>query len=68
VTETWRVLTDRGEGKATVALHDGYVVARIVVGGVPSEYTGGPVRAAIYRACDMAGILGDVTGLAKAAA
>ena len=42
------------------------VVARLVREGVPNESTSTKPRAAVLRAADMAGLLGEVAGLEKA--
>lgn len=53
---------------AEVTRRDGYTVARIVRHGVPNESVATKPRAAILRAADMAGILGDVASLAPVVA
>lgn len=51
-----------------VTRRDGYVIARIERVGVANEATAGQPRAAVLRAADAAGLLGEVAAVEKAPA
>lgn len=65
-SESWNVTLLSGETvHAQVTMRDGYFVARVERRGVPNESAAMKPRAAILRAVDMAGMLGDVASLTK---